>query len=195
MLNPKAKIQTEDGMVADPDKEEVKIIKDLWRSVIFQSVQDYWEGIRKGLKRPEYTPYMCHIQFHEDNKSGCTEYARLNYRFEMAYSWLFSDTKRPRGFLWICDHLDLDPHRLRSEIGKPSTYAKSRMVDDSRKPAQSVIERLKRMPDGTFGEAEVRSTFSVSAHQARSQLTRWVNHKLVTEVSPGAFKINEGILE
>ena len=47
---------------------------------------------------------------------------------EDAKRFFASDSKRPYGFLWLCDHLDIDPEKIRMELNTRNLMHRMRKV-------------------------------------------------------------------
>ena len=115
----------------------------LWCSVILQAVSDietgrrdrfrFWKSLQKsGLK-------LTFDQWLPTNKIDFTA---------GALEWIVSDEDRPGSFVWICDQVDLDRHKLRDLALSPegrkallkSSLRPDREIDNDIKEAESETE-------------------------------------------------------
>jgi len=143
----------------------------LWAEVMRVTLEDYYLGLKMGLNIPPLydLPDLDHR----------TSYDRgVVHRFDMACCWLFSDSKRPRGFLWACDHLGVNPDSVRARLSQRSTYVNVRRLQ--REPKQSVNHaRLDVMGNEPFRQIDVAAHLNLRKSAAAQQIKRWIAMNLV----------------
>lgn len=159
--------------------EDRQPMRQLWFAVLLATVNDYLAGVRKGFKVEKM-----HLNILNGTKSGGTRYTNecSHYNFTAAANWLFSDEMSPRSFLWLCDHLDIDPIQFRGDVlvaatrhardGDKAKYAFSRLPPA---PKEELARRLEAV--GQFEYFTVRDVMQVAnleEQPARSQVVRWL---------------------
>jgi hypothetical protein len=123
MTVPSNVISMSDRSALWPDSDDERFLedyKDLWIAVLRRSLEDYWQGIRKGQHKK-----LGAIRIIHRGRRDAEEYRDwLN-----AAHWLLSDDTRPRSFCWLMKILRLEPDVVRSRMNNPP--ARDALVDET----------------------------------------------------------------
>ena len=68
------------------------------------------------------------LQAIEDYQELLVKFDRIRAERSEVGDFFLSGTKRPYGFLWICDHLDVDPEKIRMELNTRNLMHRMRKV-------------------------------------------------------------------
>lgn len=93
-----------DPVIADKLKPTVRPEVNLISEIVLRALQDATRG-----KAPIHRQGRDTHEFPEVTSITTTECLS-------AISWLFADDRRPFGFLWICEHLDICPDAIREFV-------------------------------------------------------------------------------
>ncbi len=74
----------------------------------------------------------------EDYQRLLVKFDRIRAERSEVGDFFFSDTRRPYGFLWLCDHLDVDPEKIRGEL---NTRGLMQRMRDAREMQKRYEER------------------------------------------------------